>query len=111
EDRPELVRGVALDVSRVGDLPGQLRDRVEALHVLILAQSGRQFVPQRGTRQTRIGKTTGAGTVPAGRRTTNVVPRPTSLVTSTEPPIASASSFTIARPRPVPSRRPAPCRS
>ena len=35
-----------------------------------------------------------------GSRTVNVVPRPTSLSAVTEPPIASVSCFTIARPRP-----------
>ncbi len=38
----------------------------------------------------------------AGRSTRNVVPRPTSLSTSTAPPIDSTRCFTIARPSPVP---------
>ncbi len=37
-----------------------------------------------------------------GSETVNVVPRPCSLATSTDPPCMSTSDFTIARPRPVP---------
>ena len=40
----------------------------------------------------------------SGSRTVKVVPRPASLSAATEPPIASVSCFTIARPRPVPTR-------
>ncbi len=54
------------------------------------------------TRGGYSGRTAGAD---LGSRTTNVVPRPTALSTLTEPSIASVSSFTIARPSPVPTAR------
>ena len=48
----------------------------------------------------------GGARVPTGRVTMNVLPRPSSLSTSMEPPRARVSSRQMLRPRPVPRPRP-----